>query len=154
MRQNKIENYMEHAIVAAKRSHDKQTQVGAILVKNDSGAIIATGFNGFVRGAPDSVLPNTRPDKYEFMMHAEENIISHCTRHGISALNTTLYCTLSPCARCTRLLWQSGITKVVAKTKYSDWESVLNMRDLHVDAWEDQYNFTQIEYSEWKDPYP
>lgn len=132
MRQNKLDNYMEHAIVAAKRSHDAETQVGAILVNNTSGAILATGFNGFVRDAPDDLLPNTRPDKYEFMMHAEENIIAHCARHGISTLNTTLYCTLSPCARCTRMLWQCGIKSVIAQNKYKDFSSTISIPDIFI----------------------
>ena len=55
MRPSKIANYMEIADVVSKRSHDVDTKVGAVLINNKSGAIIATGFNGFVRGANDSV---------------------------------------------------------------------------------------------------
>jgi dCMP deaminase len=146
MRQNKFDNYMEHAVVAAKRSHDTETQVGAILVNNTSGAILATGFNGFVRGAPDNILPSTRPEKYEYMMHAEENIIAHCARHGISTLDTTLYCTLSPCARCTRMLWQCGIKSVIAQSKYKDFNSVLNLPDVFVSQIEWQSGWVQLVY--------
>lgn len=133
MRQDKIENYMELATVVAKRSHDAETQVGAVLVKNDTGAIVATGFNGFVRGARDETLPNKRPDKYKFIMHSEENIISHCARHGISTNDTTIYVTLTPCERCTRMLFQCGITSVVAKEKYRDFESTSLLPDINVD---------------------
>lgn len=132
MRQGKIENYMDIAEAVSKRSHDVETQVGSILIKNDTGAIIATGFNGFVRGAPDDKLPNTRPEKYKYVIHAEQNIIAHCARHGISMDNCVLVCTLTPCANCMRMLWQCGITSVIAKTKYRDFEDVLKIDDISV----------------------
>jgi len=132
MRQNKMENYMEQATVAAKRSHDIETQVGSVLVKNATGGVIATGFNGFCRGAPDDLLPNTRPEKYEFMMHSEENIVAHCCKHGISTNDCMLVVTLTPCVRCTRLLWQCGITDIVAKQKYKGFEDILKLRDIKV----------------------
>lgn len=132
MRQSKQANYMEHACVAAKRSHDAETQVGAVLVNNASGAVIATGFNGFVRGAPDAVLPNTRPDKYEYIVHAEENLVANCARHGISMDNCTVYCTLSPCKGCMRLLYNCGVTKVIVKELYRDFEEIRSMKDIDV----------------------
>jgi len=132
MRQSKMDNYMEMAITAAKRSHDTETQVGAILVKNISGAIIATGFNGFVRNAPDNLLPNSRPEKYEYILHAEENVIYNCARHGISMDDCTLVCTLSPCKACMRKLYNCGITKVVIKDFYKDFEEVQGMKDIDI----------------------
>jgi dCMP deaminase len=132
VRQGKLENYMEQASVAAKRSPDAETQVGSVLVKNVSGAVVATGFNGFVRGAPDHVLPATRPEKYEFMMHSEENIIYNCCKEGISTNNCTLVCTLTPCVRCTRALWQCGITNIIAKQKYRGFDEILVLRDIKV----------------------
>ena len=56
-------------------SHDIETKVGGILVKKDAATIVATGYNGFVRGAPDNELPATRPEKYAYMVHCEENLI-------------------------------------------------------------------------------
>lgn len=132
MRQSKVENYMEHACTAAKRSHDSETKVGAVLVNNASGAIIATGFNGFVRGAPDMVLPTTRPEKYEYIVHAEENLIANCARHGISMDNCTVYCTLSPCKKCMRLLYNCGITKVIVKDLYKDFNEIREMKDVDI----------------------
>jgi dCMP deaminase len=130
MRPSKIKNYMDMAAVVAERSHDAETKVGAVLVKNTSGAIIATGFNGFVRGTCDEKLPNTRPEKYEFIIHAEQNLIANCARHGISTDDCTMICTLSPCKHCMRLMINSGITKVVVRDLYRDFEAILNMPDV------------------------
>lgn len=132
MRPSKLENYMDMANVVALRSHDAETQVGAILVNNDSGAIIATGYNGFVRGADDASLPNTRPDKYEYILHAEQNLIANCARHGISMENCTLICTLSPCKHCMRMMFNCGITKVVVQDLYRDFQDIVGMKDIKV----------------------
>lgn len=129
-RPSKIANYMEMAKVVAERSHDAETKVGAVLVNNKSGAILATGFNGFVRGACDAMLPATRPLKYEFILHAEENLIANCARHGISMEDCTLICTLSPCKHCMRLMINCGITKVIARDLYKDFQDILDMPDV------------------------
>lgn len=134
MRPSKLENYMDMANIVAMRSHDAETKVGAVLVNNESGAIMATGYNGFVRNANDSGLPNTRPDKYEYILHAEDNLIANCARHGISMQNCTLICTLSPCKHCMRMLFNCGITKVVAQELYKDFEDIKNMKDIQVNV--------------------
>ena len=124
---------MQIAQTVADRSHDEETQVGAVLIKNDSSAIIATGYNGFVRGAPDNILPSTRPHKYEYMLHAEQNLIFNCAKHGISTENTTLVCTHSPCKLCMRMLFNCGIKQVIVKSLYKDWRDILLMDDIAVD---------------------
>ena len=136
---------MEIAETIAKRSHDAETKVGAVLVNNSSGAIIATGFNGFVRGANDSLLPNTRPDKYEYIVHAEQNLICNSAKHGISMNDCSLICTLSPCKLCMRLLINCGITKVIAKDLYKDFDEILKMQDIKVTAIQEE-GFWHISY--------
>jgi len=79
---NKLDSLMREALEVASRSKDEETKVGAILVAKDDMATIATGYNGFVRNANDHILPKTRPEKYNYMRHAEENIITHCARRG------------------------------------------------------------------------
>lgn len=146
MRPSKSANHMELAETIAKRSHDDETKVGAVLVNNSSGAIIATGYNGFVRGADDSVLPTTRPDKYEYILHAEQNLIANSARHGISMDNCSLVCTLSPCKLCMRLLLNCGITKVIAKDLYRDFNDILQMQDIKVEAKQEADGFWHISY--------
>lgn len=146
MRPSKNQNYMDVAITIAERSHDAETKVGAILVSNSSGAIVATGYNGFVRGANDSILPNTRPDKYEYIVHAEQNLICNSAKHGISMNNCSLVCTLSPCKLCMRMLLNCGITKVIAKELYTDFNEILQMKDISVEAAQEADGFWHITY--------
>lgn len=145
-RPSKIKNFMDIAEVIAQRSHDSETKVGAILISNKSGAILSTGYNGFVRGANDKALPTTRPDKYEYILHAEQNLISNAARHGISMEDTTLVCTLSPCKLCMRMLVNCGITKVIVKDLYKDFKDILNMKDIKVEITQDEESFYHITY--------
>jgi dCMP deaminase len=143
---SKNQMYMDVATAVARRSHDEETQVGAVLVKNKTGAIVATGFNGFVRGAPDDKLPKTRPDKYPFMMHAEQNIIANCAKHGISMDDCMLVCTHSPCEACMRIIYQCGITDVIVQTMYRDFDKVTKMQDLGVSVEQLEGGLVRLRY--------
>lgn len=134
------------AEVIAERSHDAETKVGAVLINNTSGAIVATGYNGFVRGANDSILPTTRPDKYEYILHAEQNLIANSARHGISMDNCSLVCTLSPCKLCMRMLLNCGVTKVIAKDLYKDFNEITQMQDIQVEVVKADDGFYHLTY--------
>jgi dCMP deaminase len=107
--------FIEIAKTVALRSHDKQTQVGAVLV-NERNHIISTGYNGFPPGGDDAALPVTRPEKYPYMIHAEMNAMLHSE---VSLKGATLYVTHSPCMECSKNILTSGITRVVYDKTYS-----------------------------------
>ena len=135
---------MSIAESVATRSHDSETKVGAILVKNDTGMVVATGHNGFVRGAPDKFLPVTRPEKYKFMVHAEENLIAHCARNGICIDKCSLIITLSPCQKCLRLMWQAGITEVICRDIYRD--HTIDLPDINITEEKTEEGYTRLTY--------
>lgn len=56
----------------------------------------------------------------EFVIHAEQNAISYCAKHGIPIDGTTLYMTLSPCKTCAKMIAACGIVRVVYKSIYRD----------------------------------
>lgn len=132
MRPSKNKTFMEMAITTSKRSHDQETKVGSVLVSNKTQDVLGTGYNGFIRGANDSILPKTRPDKYQYIVHSEQNLICNLARRGVSTEDTTLYCTMSPCSNCARLLFQAGVTKIVCLEKYKDFDSLKKMMDLEI----------------------
>lgn len=131
---NKLDSLMREAIEVASRSKDAETKVGAILVAKDDLATIATGYNGFIRGADDDKLPKTRPEKYAYMRHAEENIITHCARRGIATRDCFIVITLSPCTNCLRMCYQAGIDEIYFLDEYRDFHKSSNMDDLQVEV--------------------
>ena len=92
------------------------TQVGAVVVgKNHT--ILSQGYNGFPRGIADSPERNQRPTKYDYVVHAEMNVIYNAAFNGISLEGSTLYVsTLPVCAECAKGIIQAGIKKVVVTT--------------------------------------
>ena len=129
---DKVSWWIEVAETIAKKSTDKETKVGAILINTKTGAIMASGYNGFVRHAPDNCIPSTRPDKYPYMIHAEQNLICNCAKHGISMDDCIVVCTLSPCVQCMRFLWQCGIKTIICKDLYKDVNDIKNMKDIKI----------------------
>lgn len=133
LKEKKLDSYFRRALAVSEDSPDEQTKVGSILINKESGAVIASGYNGFVRGADDENLPKTRPEKYNYIVHSEQNLIFNCARHGISTKNCAIFVTLSPCQQCTRALYQSGVTTIYFKDKYRDFDSQVNLGDLLVE---------------------
>ena len=95
----------------SEKSHDAETQCGCVLVRDKTP--LSTGYNGFIRDIDDSVLPNCRPHKYPFMLHAEWNTVLNCARQGKSTLGATAYITTKPCFLCFQSLYQAGINRIV-----------------------------------------
>ena len=115
------EYFMTLALVASLKSKDQSTQVGAVIVDNHSRKVVSAGYNGFPRYMDDAKVPQTRPEKYLYVVHAELNAILHAER---SLDDCTLYVSVFPCAECTKAVIQSGIKTVIYLNELSgdDWE--------------------------------
>ena len=119
--------------VIAEQSHDIHTKVAALLINSKTLSVSSDGFNGFVRDAPDELLPTSRPEKYNYLIHAEENLLCNAVRNGVKTDNCFVYVSISPCTRCLRLMWQAGIKEFYFKEKYKDFDQCTSMLDLKVD---------------------
>ena len=105
--------YLLDAVYWSRKSHDPETQCGCVIVNPLDHTPISHGYNGFVRGIDNSKLPNTRPDKYPFMIHAEANAIYNAVRQGKSTQGMRVYVTGKPCASCYQMMHQCGIDEIV-----------------------------------------
>lgn len=122
--------------LAAQRSRDPNTQVGAVVV-NDQHVVVGLGYNGFPRGVPDGALPWAREappggssldTKYPYVVHAEVNAVLNTAS---SARGCVLFVALFPCAECAKVIIQSGIVEVVyADDKYAGVETFVASRRL------------------------
>lgn len=95
--------------MASQRSHDIHTQHGCVITDQNN-RILGVGYNGFPKGLDDSLLPLDRPEKYSWMIHAEQNALSNCV---VRPDNGIAYVTGQCCNDCIMSLWQEGITKVI-----------------------------------------
>jgi len=112
--------FLKQAFEWSTYTHDAETGHGAVLTTKDH-TIISVGYNGFIRGVKDDILPNKRPAKYPwFPLHAEVNCLLDCAKQGKSSNNSTIYVTGEPCFSCYQMLWQSGITEIVYGNKSSN----------------------------------
>ncbi|MCD7756514.1 MAG: dCMP deaminase family protein [Firmicutes bacterium] len=115
------EYFMGIAILAAHRSKDPNTQVGACIVSPDN-IIISTGYNGMPKGCSDDEFPWSRvgeDTKYPYVVHAELNAILNA--NGRDLRGSRLYVALFPCNECAKAIIQCGVKEVLyLSDKYAD----------------------------------
>jgi dCMP deaminase len=106
--------FMALAMHIATWSKDRTTKVGCVIVGSVH-EIKAIGYNGFVRGANDTLDErHQRPAKYDWTEHAERNAIYQAARLGISLSGSKMYLPWFPCIDCARAIVQVGISELIA----------------------------------------
>lgn len=121
--------YMHMAAEWAKLSYCKRKQVGALIVKDRM--IISDGFNGTPTGFDNTCEDENDNTKWH-VLHAEANAILKVAGSTQSCKGATLYLTLSPCKECSKLIHQSGITRLVYKNAYSDTSGLVFLQKAGV----------------------
>ena len=115
------EHFMGVAMLAALRSKDPSTQVGACIVSPEN-IIISTGYNGMPKGCNDDEFPWDRTGedtKYPYVVHAELNAILNA--NGRDLRGSRIYVALFPCNECAKAIIQSGIREIYyLSDKYAD----------------------------------
>ena len=109
--------YLKMALEWGKLSHCKRKQVGALIVKDRM--IISDGYNGTPTGFENFCEDEDNYTKW-YVLHAEANAITKVASSAQSSKGATLYVTLSPCRDCSKLIFQSGIIRVVYHEEYKD----------------------------------
>ena len=105
--------FMSLCNLVSMKSKDESTNFGAVIV-NDDNQIISTGYNSLPKGVCDEdPTKQLRPDKYEWMLHAEENAICNAAAIGNSTKGCRIYINGMPCARCMRKIINAGIKEVI-----------------------------------------
>ena len=123
--------YLRMAKTWSELSHCSRKQVGAIIVKD--GMIISDGFNGTPSGF-DNCCESDEGDTLWYVLHAEANAILKVAKSTHNSQDATLYLTLSPCKDCSKLVVQSGISRVVFIDNYKDTSGIDFLKEAGVEV--------------------
>lgn len=125
------EIYMDLAENLAKRSHCVKAKVGAVLTKDTR--IISLGYNGPPAGThncdlewPETGCPRDSKGSCSLALHAEQNAILYAAKNNVPIEGCTLYVTLSPCIACARIIYTTGIRRVIFKDSYAQFKGIPN----------------------------
>lgn len=144
------EFFMKIAMLAAKRSKDPSTQVGACIVDKEN-RILSIGYNGTPNGFSDDIFPwnregkNKNETKYPYVCHAELNAILNYRGSRKDFIDSKIYVDLFPCNECAKAIVQSGIKEVIYNSdKYNGTEE--NIASKHIlDTCNVKYRHLKIE---------
>jgi len=111
----------------ARRSTCDRGRSGAVIVINNK--IITTGYAGSPPGQPHcdevghlmrEVIDEEGNKSMHCIrtLHAEENAILQAAEEGKRVKGATLFCSMTPCYRCAKMIVTVGIVRVVAKRRY------------------------------------
>ena len=114
MSQNQVwtwdEAFMVMTYTIAQRSKDPSTKVGALIVSPDN-RIRGVGYNGMPQG--NDQFPWSRPEKYNFVLHAEENAVLNADGGVASLRGCRIYCNYFSCHHCSAIIAQVGINEII-----------------------------------------
>jgi dCMP deaminase len=109
--------YLKMALEWGELSYCKRRKIGALIVKDKM--IISDDYNGTPTGFENFCEDDKGYTKW-YVLHAEANAIAKVSSSTQSTNGATLYITLSPCRECSKLIFQSGIIRVVYNKEYKD----------------------------------
>jgi dCMP deaminase len=121
--------YMDLAVNLSKKSHCVKAKVGAVLTKDTR--IISLGYNGPPAGThncdqewPETGCPRDSKGSCSLALHAEQNAILYAAKNNVPIEGTTLYVTLSPCISCARIIFTTGIKRVIFLHSYAKFKGI------------------------------
>jgi dCMP deaminase len=131
--------FLELAELISSWSKDPSSQVGSVIVSPKK-EVISLGFNGFPSRLHDNPVDlGDRSRKYKKILHSEINSILYAKR-DLASCSIYIYPFLS-CADCTKVIIQSGITRVVTvkmdenSERYQRWKADFDTsREMYQEA--------------------
>jgi dCMP deaminase len=121
------EYFMNITKVVGQRATCNRGKSGCVIVKDKQ--ILVTGYVGAPVGLPHcdevghqmkTVIHEDGTTSQHCMRtaHAEQNAICQAAKLGVSLNGSTLYCKMTPCSTCAKMIINSGIKRVVAEKDY------------------------------------
>lgn len=121
--------YMDLAKNLSRKSHCVKAKVGAVISKDTR--IVSLGYNGPPAGThncdqewPVDGCARDRKGGCSLALHAEANAILYASKNQITMEGATLYVTLSPCIACAKIIYTTGIKKVIYLESYAAFKGI------------------------------
>lgn len=120
---------MDLAQNLSRKSHCVKAKVGAVISKDTR--IVSLGYNGPPAGThncdqewPQDGCARDRKGGCSLALHAEANAILYASKNQITMEGATLYVTLSPCLACAKIIYTTGIKKVIYLDSYAAFKGI------------------------------
>lgn len=121
------EYFMDIAKTVAERATCDRGRSGCVIARDKQ--ILVTGYVGSPKGLPhcDEVGHQMKTTTHEDgsqtqhcvrTTHAEQNAIVQAAKLGVSINGATLYCKMTPCPTCAKMIINASIKRVVCEKKY------------------------------------
>lgn len=121
------EYFMEIARAVGKRATCDRGRSGCVIARNKQ--ILVTGYVGAPAGLGHcdelghQMKTVTHEDGHSSnhcvrTTHAEQNAIVQAAKIGVAIDGATLYCKMTPCTVCTKMIINSGIKHIVCEKRY------------------------------------
>lgn len=121
------EYFMEVCRAVAKRATCDRGRSGCVISKDKQ--ILVTGYVGSPKGLPHcdevghQMKTMTHEDGHQTQhcvrtAHAEQNAIVQAAKNGVSIDGATLYCKMTPCSVCAKMIINSGIKEIICEKRY------------------------------------
>lgn len=144
------EYFMEICNAVSKRATCDRGKSGCVIARDKR--IIVTGYVGAPVGMPhcDEVGHQIKIVTHEDgtqtqhclrTAHAEQNAICQAAKLGTSIDGATLYCKMTPCSACAKMIVNSGIKRVVCEKRYHagmESEELFKQADVKLDIVKDE----------------
>jgi dCMP deaminase len=119
--------FMDIAKTVAERATCDRGRSGCVIARDKQ--ILVTGYVGSPKGLPhcDEVGHQMKTTTHEDgpqtqhcvrTTHAEQNAIVQAAKLGVPIDGATLYCKMTPCSVCAKMIINAGIKRVVCEKKY------------------------------------
>lgn len=121
------EYFMDITKAVGTRATCDRGRSGCVIVRDKQ--ILVTGYVGAPKGLPhcDEVGHQMKTTTHEDgrqtqhcvrSTHAEQNAIVQAAKLGVSILGGTLYCKMTPCSVCAKMIINAGIVRVHCEKRY------------------------------------
>ncbi|MSU75723.1 MAG: cell division protein DedD [Candidatus Magasanikbacteria bacterium] len=143
------EYFMEITRAVAKRATCDRGRSGSVIARDKQ--ILVTGYVGAPKGLPhcDEVGHQMKTVTHEDgkstqhclrTTHAEQNAIAQAAKLGVAIAGGTVYCKMTPCPTCAKMIINAGITRVVCEKRYhagSESEELFRQVGLALDFFDE-----------------